>query len=266
LIQPLEGEFKAAEGVTLTYFAQDQLDSISLEDSVLSNLTQATGMSDREARNLLGAFLFGGDDVKKNARVLSGGELSRLGLARSVGKKCGLMLLDEPTNHLDMSSVEILADSLSNYTGSIVFVSHDRTFIDQVCTHVFAMLPDGRSMLFEGNLADYARQADLCGFPNVLSTEQEESRSQSSAPSDHSYVRSKEQKRQKEKAQRSLQACEAEQEKIRTAIGSIERELAATAPTDHAKLAELGKKLASVRQDLGEQEELWLTLAEELDS
>src|SRR5690606_6877919 len=130
-------------GLAMTYFAQDQLDSIVPEKTVLANLVEATGIGEKDGRNLLGAFLFSGDDVTKQAKVLSGGELSRLGLARSVGRRCGLMLLDEPTNHLDMSSVEVLAANLAAYEGNIIFVSHDRTFIDHVCTHVFAMLPDG---------------------------------------------------------------------------------------------------------------------------
>src|SRR6185437_11304312 len=102
------------------------------------------------------------------------GEQSRVGLACALSQKACLLLLDEPTNHLDMTSVETLAASLEAYAGTTLFVSHDRTFIDAVCTHVFAMLPDGRSMLFPGKLADYARLAALAGFPNVLAAQEDE--------------------------------------------------------------------------------------------
>ena len=132
----------------------------------------------KEIRSLLGSFLFSGDDVFKQVKVLSGGEKSRVGLANILSRKSNLLLLDEPTNHLDMKSAESLTAALNSYKGTMIFVSHDRELIDRVCSHVFAMLPDGRSMLFEGNLDDYAKLAMVAGFPNVLDTNNESAESQ----------------------------------------------------------------------------------------
>src|SRR5690606_29458523 len=125
-------------------------------------------LGERDARSLLGNFLFSGSDVFKKVEVLSGGEKSRLGLARMLAAKANLLLLDEPTNHLDMTSVEILIEGLLSYKGTLIFVSHDREFINSLCTHVFVMLADGRNALFEGDLADYVRLAKAADFPVIF--------------------------------------------------------------------------------------------------
>ncbi len=120
--------------VVLSYFSQDQRDSIDRSLPVMENLLAATQIAEREGRAILGSLLFRGDDVKKLAKVLSGGELNRLALAICLARKSNLLVLDEPTNHLDMASVEMLASSLAEWTGTVLFVSHDRSFIDKVCT------------------------------------------------------------------------------------------------------------------------------------
>jgi ATP-binding cassette subfamily F protein 3 len=168
-IPALAGKFQEGLNVEAAYFAQTQLDILDEKKSVLENVMRSsTDISEKIARNILGSFLFRGDDAFKKVGVLSGGEKSRVGLACLLLQKSNFLLLDEPTNHLDMSSVEILSEALSEFEGTVLFVSHDRSFINAVCTHVFAMLPDGRSALFEGCLEDYCRLAALSGFPNVL--------------------------------------------------------------------------------------------------
>jgi ATP-binding cassette subfamily F protein 3 len=168
-IQALSGEFKLGHNVNFSWFAQDQLDTLDQSRSVLDNiLASSASITQQAARNILGALLFHGEDVKKLVKVLSGGEKARVGLARLLAQDANFLLLDEPTNHLDISSCEILAQALRDYPGTVMFVSHDRQFIDSVCTHVFAMLPDGRGHLFEGVLDDYQRQAKISGFPDVL--------------------------------------------------------------------------------------------------
>lgn len=169
-IEALGGDFKLGHNVHFSWFAQDQLDTLDQSKSVLDNILASSGsVTQQVARSILGALLFRGDDVKKLVRVLSGGEKARVGLARLLAQDANFLLLDEPTNHLDMSSCEILAQALRDYEGTVMFVSHDREFIDSICTHVFAMLPDGRGHLFEGALDDYQRQARISGFPDVLS-------------------------------------------------------------------------------------------------
>jgi ATP-binding cassette subfamily F protein 3 len=128
------------------------------------------------ARSLLGSFLLRGDDVFKKLSILSGGEKSRVGLCCLMAQKANFLILDEPTNHLDMSSASILAGALADFEGTVLFVSHNRSFIDQVATHIFAMTRDGRGGLFEGKLADYESLALRAGFPNVLKQEGKEPR------------------------------------------------------------------------------------------
>lgn len=165
----LEGDFQLGHQVNLAYFAQDQLDIFNPKMSVLENILQfAPRIAERTARSLLGNFAFSGDDVHKPFHVLSGGEKSRVGLCSLLLQGANFIILDEPTNHLDMSTAEILAQALDDYEGTALFVSHDRTFIDEVCTHVFVMTKDGKFEMFEGNIADYQRLAEVSGFPNIL--------------------------------------------------------------------------------------------------
>lgn len=174
LIPLLKGELSFGHNVEVGYYAQDQLDSLDEKKTVLENLLRAhPQIPEREARRLLGSFLFQKDDVFKNTSVLSGGEKSRLGLCCLLAKKANFLILDEPTNHLDMSSTQTLSDALENYVGSLLFVSHNRAFIDEVATHIFAMTPNGRGGLFEGKIEDYERLCEKSGFPNILKAVQQ---------------------------------------------------------------------------------------------
>ena len=165
----VSGGFEVGHNVRLAWFAQDQLDTLNPELSVLDNVLSASVRATQSvARNVLGALLFRGQDVDKKVRVLSGGEKARVGLARLLMQDANFLLLDEPTNHLDISSCEILSQAVQDFAGTVLFVSHDRDFIDAVCSHVYAMLPDGRGQIFEGNLDDYRRLAAKSGFPDVL--------------------------------------------------------------------------------------------------
>ena len=165
----LAGTCEQGHQVKLGYYAQNQMDTLNGNLTVLDNvMTAREGLSIQEGRRILGCFLFTRDDVFKPLKVLSGGEKSRVGLAHLLAQECNLLVLDEPTNHLDMMSTNILANSLSEYEGTALFVSHNRAFINAVATHIFAMTPDGRSQLFEGNLDDYVHLCERSKFPNVL--------------------------------------------------------------------------------------------------
>ncbi len=165
----LNGALTFGLNVTPGYYAQDQLDLLDEKKTVIENLLSAhPTLSEREARRLLGNFLFRKDDVFKFVSVLSGGEKSRLGLCCLLAQKANFLILDEPTNHLDMASTETLSDALEEYVGTVLFVSHNRAFINEVATHIFAMTPDGRGGLFEGKLEDYERLSERAGFPNIL--------------------------------------------------------------------------------------------------
>ena len=165
----IDGTLEFGHNVMLGYHAQNHLDSLKSNATVLENVIEANReLSEQQVRGLLGQFLLQKDDVFKKVGVLSGGEKNRVSLCCLLAKQANFLILDEPTNHLDMASADILASTLSEFKGTILFVSHDRSFIDTVATHVFVVANGKQSALFEGKLKDYEEVAERSGFPNIL--------------------------------------------------------------------------------------------------
>jgi ATP-binding cassette subfamily F protein 3 len=275
----LAGSVREGHKVRQAYFAQDQLEVLDANDSVLANVLRSSPLvTEKQARSLLGSFLFRGDDVFKPVGVLSGGEKSRVGLARILVQDANFLLLDEPTNHLDMTSCEILARAIEEYEGTVLFVSHDRAFINEVCTHVFAMLPDGRGQLFEGTLEDYARLAGVSGFPNVLDPSLDlggeasaSARSSngsetgpSGSPAQDSRAASKESRRERQRLERLVEKAENEMEKASQALSTLEAALAACIPTDYKRMQELAEQRIKAMASLEAAEAQWMSAQEEL--
>jgi len=155
LEQPTGGELRLGHNADVDYFAQDQYKALDPQARMLDDLFEAAPRSTQtELRSLLGCFLFSEDDVFKTIGVLSGGERNRYALARMLLHPSNFLLLDEPTNHLDLRAKDVLLDSLQKFTGTVVFVSHDRYFIDKLATRVFE-IGDGRVEVFPGNYEDY---------------------------------------------------------------------------------------------------------------
>ncbi len=154
--EPLSsGEYTIGHNVNLDYFAQDQYKELDPEARVLDDLGEAAPRTtETELRNLLGCFLFSEDDVFKRIGVLSGGERNRYALARMLLHPANFLLLDEPTNHLDIRAKDVLLEALEKFTGTVMFVSHDRYFIENLATRVFEVV-DGTVHVFPGNFADY---------------------------------------------------------------------------------------------------------------
>ena len=155
-IEPLTaGVYRIGHNVQPDYFAQDQYKELDPAAQLLDDLSSvANGKTVTELRTLLGCFLFGADDVFKTIGVLSGGERNRYALARMLLNPSNFLLLDEPTNHLDMRAKEVLLESLEQFTGTVVFVSHDRYFIDRLATKVFEV-KDGTVNVYPGNYEDF---------------------------------------------------------------------------------------------------------------
>jgi ATP-binding cassette subfamily F protein 3 len=151
------GELKLGHNVEVDYFAQDQYKVLDPNARMLDDIAELSPRSTQtELRSLLGSFLFSDDDVFKTLGVLSGGERNRYALARMLLHPSNFLLLDEPTNHLDMRAKDVLLDSLSKFQGTVVFVSHDRYFIDKLATRVFE-IANGGVEVYPGNYEDYLR-------------------------------------------------------------------------------------------------------------
>ncbi|MCJ7603148.1 MAG: ABC-F family ATP-binding cassette domain-containing protein, partial [Desulfobulbaceae bacterium] len=149
------GAIRLGHNVSLSYFGQHQAQELAPQYTVLETVTQVEAEKTiTQTRSLLGAFLFKGDEVDKKVQVLSGGEKSRLALAKMITTPANLLIMDEPTNHLDMMSQEILQDALAQYDGTIIIVSHNRYFLDHFVNKVLE-IKNGGATVFEGNLAYY---------------------------------------------------------------------------------------------------------------
>jgi ATP-binding cassette subfamily F protein 3 len=149
------GEYRVGHNVQADYFAQDQYKALDPDARMLDDIGGLSPRStETELRSLLGCFLFSADEVFKRIGVLSGGERNRYALLRMLLHPANFLLLDEPTNHLDMRAKDVLLKALSDYTGTVVFVSHDRYFIDKLATRVFE-IGGGRVEVYPGNYEDY---------------------------------------------------------------------------------------------------------------
>jgi ATP-binding cassette subfamily F protein 3 len=150
-----EGERVWGHNVDESFYAQHQLESLNLNNTILQEVQECgTKKTDLELRALLGCFLFGGDEIDKKIRVLSGGEKARVALTKTIISKANFLMLDEPTNHLDMATVELLAEALTKYDGSIILVSHDRYFISKTANKIWE-IEDEKIIEFKGDYAEW---------------------------------------------------------------------------------------------------------------
>jgi ATP-binding cassette subfamily F protein 3 len=149
------GMVQTGHNVTQTFFAQHQLEALHLENTLLQELQSfAPKHNETELRTILGSFLFTGDDVFKKIKVLSGGEKSRVALAKALTADANFLILDEPTNHLDIQSVNILIQALQQYEGTFIVVSHDRYFLDNIANKIW-FIEDHKIKVYPGTYAEY---------------------------------------------------------------------------------------------------------------
>ena len=154
-MEDYQGDRVWGHNVDESFYAQHQLESLNLNNTILQEVQECgTQKTDLELRALLGCFLFGGDDVDKRIKVLSGGEKARVALTKTIISKANFLMLDEPTNHLDMVTVELLAEALTKYDGSIILVSHDRYFISKTANKIWE-IEDEKIVEFKGNYAEW---------------------------------------------------------------------------------------------------------------
>jgi len=154
-MEKFEGERVWGHNVDESFYAQHQLESLNLNNTILQEVQECgTKKTDLELRALLGCFLFGGDEIDKRIKVLSGGEKARVALTKTIISKANFLMLDEPTNHLDMVTVELLADALTKYDGTIILVSHDRFFISKTANKIWE-IEDEKIIEFKGGYQEW---------------------------------------------------------------------------------------------------------------
>lgn len=153
--EPFEGERKWGHNIDDAFYAQHQLEALNVNNTIIDEMKEAGSQkTELELRNLLGCFLFSGDDADKKIKVLSGGEKARVALAKTILSKANFLLLDEPTNHLDIHSTELLIDALNRYQGSYILVSHDRYFVSKTANKIWEIV-DHEIKEFKGGYEEY---------------------------------------------------------------------------------------------------------------
>lgn len=259
----ISGEIKFGVGLQIGYYDQEQ-QQLHPEKTVLDEVwDDHPEVPETEIRSLLGSFLFVGDDVFKLVKDLSGGQKARLELTKLSFEPINYLILDEPTNHLDIDSREVLETAINEFPGTVLFISHDRYFINQVATDVLAVTKD-QMTAYEGNYDDYlaalAKQAaSQPATANPTTT---------SAPSakQQSYQQSKETQRARRKLQRQADQLEQTMTDLSEQQAAIEAEMSKPdIATDIAKLSDLQKELDQVSAKLAKTEEAWADAAEALE-
>ncbi|HUN54855.1 MAG TPA: ABC-F family ATP-binding cassette domain-containing protein [Smithella sp.] len=164
--KPTHGSVKYGDHVNMAFFSQESSQNLNYENTIAEEINSVpTNASDQDKRNLLGAFLFSGDDIYKSISVLSGGEKSRLALLKIMLLDTNFLILDEPTNHLDLKTKDIFQNALINYHGTVAIVSHDRYFLDNLVNKVFE-LKDGAINDYHGNYSYFIEKRSLTATPN----------------------------------------------------------------------------------------------------
>lgn len=265
----IHGSIQFGTNVNIAYYDQEQADLTS-NKSVLNELWDEYPMkTEKEIRTVLGNFLFSGDDVLKPVSTLSGGEKARLSLAKLMLLNANLLILDEPTNHLDLDSKEILENALVDYPGTILFVSHDRYFINRIATKVFELTKDG----INEYLGDYdyyvEKKEEMLELKKL--TEDENQKNVNKSPKEVEKLDNKSryelEKELKKRARQRQRRIEEIQNRIDTLEEMInEKEQLFINPeiyTDHTKVANLNEEISQAKKEMEDLLEEWAELEDE---
>lgn len=256
----IEGTVNLGANVAMGYYDQEQRD-LTPSNTVLEELWKDHSLvPEVEIRNRLGAFLFSGDDVQKAVGMLSGGEKARLLLAKLSMQNDNFLVLDEPTNHLDIDSREVLENALIDFDGTLLFVSHDRYFINRVADKVLEISAEG-SKLYLGDYDYYLeKKAEEAEIAALLSAESD-AISEQSVPS--SYQVSKNDQKWRRKLTREIEALDEQLQVLDVSITELHEQMVESSE-DFVKLGELQKALDAMMAEKETVEELWLEKSEEL--
>ncbi len=259
---PLQsGEFRYGSNVKIGYYDQNQA-ILSSNKRVLDELWDEYPLkTEQEIRTVLGNFLFSGDDVLKPVSALSGGEKARLALAKLMMQKANFLILDEPTNHLDLDSKEVLENALIDYPGTILFVSHDRYFINRIATKVYELTKDG---IIE-YLGDYdyyiTKKAEMLELERLASEGKTTSHNERTFSVKQSYEQEKEAKRLERQRKRRIEEIENEISQLEEQIAEIEQQLCnPDIYQDLEKVQQLTKENEMMKEQLEALMEEWEVL------
>lgn len=251
-IIPTKGNIDLGHNVSLGYYAQNQEELLDMKDTVYDTLDKiAVGDIRARLRDILGAFLFKGDDVNKRVSVLSGGEKSRLAMAKLILNPYNLLALDEPTNHMDIRSKDILKQSLSKYNGTLVVVSHDRDFLDGLVTKVLEF-KGGRIREHIGSLSEYL---DSLKNESIIIDKPARITPKTNNPKIGESKQRKEEDKDSRRKKQLIERCESLIEDTEGEIKLVENELADL--PDKSKLAELINKYDVLKERLSKLMEDW---------
>jgi ATP-binding cassette, subfamily F, member 3 len=259
-LPPLAGTVRRSQGVEISYYAQHVYQSLFPKDTVRSHLERvaAKDVMRQDVLDMAGALLFKGDDVEKPVSVLSGGERARLCLAGLLLAKRPVLVLDEPTNHLDFETVEALGAALGRFEGTVVFVSHDRTFVNMAATQIVEVHA-GRVRVVPGTYADYVEDLQRRARDTTSGRRSAGKTAQDAAAAAQAHA---ERKRRKN-AEKSLRELEARMakwtEERKTALAEIDRDPTAVRHDLYRRIGELDKELAAAEQE-------WLELTARIES
>lgn len=259
-IPKLSGTIKFGANLEIGYYDQEQ-QQLHPEKTVLEEVwDDHPEVSEKDIRSLLGSFLFVGDDVYKPVSALSGGEKARLELTKLSFMPINFLILDEPTNHLDIDSREVLETAINEFDGTVLFISHDRYFLNQVATDILYMKAHGMTH-YEGNYDDYLTQQAKLEHQTQPETKVKQSTGQLS------YQQSKETQRARRKLQRQVDQLENQMGELETKQAAIEAEMAKPEiAVDIAQLTDLPKKLDALKAQSEDVELQWTEAAEALET
>ncbi len=265
---PSEGSLKIGHQVKIGYFAQTQDELLDGNKTVLETLDEvAAGDIRTKIRDILGAFLFSGEDVDKKVRVLSGGERSRLAMAKLLLEPCNLLVLDEPTNHLDMRSKDILKKALLNYDGTLIAVSHDREFLDGLVNKVFEF---GKQKVKEhlGGIYDFLAKKKLITLAELeIKDNQKQGPVFNQEPqSKQAFLDKKEFDREVRKLENQIRKVEIHIEVLEREIGIFENKISDPAvDPESIKAPGFYTTYNQLKEDLASQMSLWEQLHEDVE-
>ena len=244
-----EGDFELGHNVSLGYFAQNQAEELDSAKTVFDTIDEeATGDLRTQVRSILGSFLFSGDDVDKRVSVLSGGEKGRLALCKLLLEPYNLLVLDEPTNHLDIRSKEVLKQSLKNYDGTLLIVSHDRDFLSGLVDTIYEVTPTGLQQ-YLGTVYDFLKSKNVDTLAQFEQTKKEKQVKKASSGK-NDYQERKERDRELRKLKNKVSKCEKLIEELEAKLKEMDAVVAELDYSDQEKSSKVLAEYAEMKQQL----------------